>query len=201
LQNSVLKTLPHQATQLAHQAPQIRELNNEFLLAYNSLIPNPEFARVHQQMIQERRQQQQLAREEADLDQADPLPGPTTGGSPGGGSTAPISTMRPGLAAVRHQSIEGQGLSMPIIAIQNSEPQNKFIITYHNIVLENSLYYRVNNNALMCQTSTGLDVWQVVRRIIVPWAWEVKVMPGCGIPRGFWLKPVRSVDRVKELLL
>jgi hypothetical protein len=65
LQNSVLKTLPHQATQLAHQAPQIRELNNEFLLAYNSLIPNSEFARVHQQMIQERRQQQQLAREEA----------------------------------------------------------------------------------------------------------------------------------------
>jgi hypothetical protein len=53
----------------------------------------------------------------------------------------------------------------------------------------------------MCQTSTGLDVWQVVRRIFVPWAWEVKVMRGCGIPRGFWLKPVRSVDRVKELLL
>jgi hypothetical protein len=25
-------------------------------------------------------------------------------------------------------------------------------------------------------------------------------MRGCGIPRGFWLKPVRSVDRVKELL-
>jgi hypothetical protein len=44
-QNSVLQTLP----QLAHQAPQIRELNNEFLLAYNSLIPNSEFARVHQQ--------------------------------------------------------------------------------------------------------------------------------------------------------
>jgi hypothetical protein len=68
-QNSVLQTtnqtLAHQATQLAHQAPQIRELNNEFLLAYNSLIPNSEFARVHQQMIQERRQQQQLAREEA----------------------------------------------------------------------------------------------------------------------------------------
>jgi hypothetical protein len=42
---------------------------------------------------------------------------------------------------------------------------------------------------------------QVVRRIFVPWAWEVKVMRGCGIPRGFWLKPVRSVDRVKELLL
>jgi hypothetical protein len=100
-QNSVLQTLPH-----------------EFLLAYNSLISNSEFARVHQQMIQERRrQQQQLAREEAaklkervetalaeaigwataassrpNLDQADPLPVPTTGGSPGGGSTAPIST-------------------------------------------------------------------------------------------------------------
>jgi hypothetical protein len=41
-QNSVLQTLP----QLAHQAPQIRELNNEFLLAYNSLIPNSEFARA-----------------------------------------------------------------------------------------------------------------------------------------------------------
>jgi hypothetical protein len=40
-------------------------LNNEFLLAYNSLIPNSEFARVHQQMIQEWWQQQQLAREEA----------------------------------------------------------------------------------------------------------------------------------------
>jgi uncharacterized coiled-coil protein SlyX len=43
-QNSVLQTtnqtLAHQATQLAHQAPQIRELNNKFLLAYNSLIPN-----------------------------------------------------------------------------------------------------------------------------------------------------------------
>jgi hypothetical protein len=34
-----------------------------------------------------------------------------------------------------------------------------------------------------------------VRRIFVPWAWEVKVMHGCGIPRGFWLKPVRSVDK------
>jgi hypothetical protein len=111
-QNSV-QTLP----QLAHQAPQLRELNDEFLLAYNSLIPNSEYARLHQQMIQERRQQQQLAREEAaklkervktalakaigwaiaassrpDLDQADPLPVPTTGGPPGGGSQAPVST-------------------------------------------------------------------------------------------------------------
>jgi hypothetical protein len=64
-QNSVLQTLPHQATQLAHQAPQMRELNNEYLLAYNKyLVPNSEFARVHQKMIQER-QQQQLAQEEA----------------------------------------------------------------------------------------------------------------------------------------
>jgi hypothetical protein len=104
-QNSVLQTLPHQATQLAHQAPQMRELNNEYLLAYNKyLVPNSEFARVHQKMIQER-QQQQLAQEEAAmlkervrtalakaiaassqwfLDQADPLPVPTTGGSPKG---------------------------------------------------------------------------------------------------------------------
>jgi hypothetical protein len=57
-QNSVLQTtnqtLAHQATQLAHQAPQMRELNIEFLLVYNKyLIPNSEFARVHQQMIQE----------------------------------------------------------------------------------------------------------------------------------------------------
>jgi hypothetical protein len=74
-------------------------------------------------MIQERRQQQ-LAREEAaklkervktalakaigwataassrpDLDQADPLPVPTTGGPPGGGSLAPVST-KPGSAAL-----------------------------------------------------------------------------------------------------
>jgi hypothetical protein len=184
-QNSVLQTtnqtLAHQATQLAHQAPQIRELNNEFLLAYNSLIPNSEFARVHQQMIQERRQQhQQLAREEAaklkervetalaeaiaassrpDLDQADPLPVPTTGGSPGGGSPAPVvlqqqpstnaaaaaaaaatsATSAAATAAASDKSIEGQGLSMPIIAIQNtiswsnSEPQNKFINTYQTL--------------------------------------------------------------------
>jgi hypothetical protein len=138
------------------------------------------------------------------LDQADPLPVPTTGGSPGGGSPAPVSAKpglaasqplnqtlanpnglanqnmvpqtnpnsvpqtnqnsvevpknsrkqgpsnagegsqghhegrharRPGLAVAQHQSIEGQGLSMPIIAIQNAiswsnrEPQNKFINT------------------------------------------------------------------------
>jgi uncharacterized coiled-coil protein SlyX len=169
-QNSVLQTtnqtLAHQATQLAHQAPQIRELNNEFLLAYNSLIPNSEFARVHQQMIQERRQQhQQLAREEAaklkervetalaeaiaassrpDLDQADPLPVPTTGGSPGGGSPAPVvlqqqPSTNAATAAASDKSIEGQGLSMPIIAIQNtiswsnSEPQNKFINTYQTL--------------------------------------------------------------------
>jgi hypothetical protein len=51
IQNSVSQT---SNTQLAHQAPQIRELNNEFLLAYNKyLVPNSEFARVHQQMIQE----------------------------------------------------------------------------------------------------------------------------------------------------
>jgi hypothetical protein len=37
-QNSVLQTLPHQATQLAHQAPQMRELNNEYLLAYNEYL-------------------------------------------------------------------------------------------------------------------------------------------------------------------
>jgi hypothetical protein len=146
------------------------------------------------------------------LDQADPLPVPTTGGSPEGGSPAPVSVKpglaasqplnqtlanpnglanqnmvpqtnpnpvpqtnqnsvevpknlrkqgpsnagegsqgrhegrhapkrssnssyrprRPGLAAAQQQSIEGQGLSMPIITIQNAiswsnrEPQNKF---------------------------------------------------------------------------
>jgi hypothetical protein len=26
-------------------------------------------------------------------------------------------------------------------------------------------------------------------------------MRGCGIPRGCWLKPDRSVDRVKELFI
>jgi hypothetical protein len=42
---------------------------------------------------------------------------------------------RPGLAVAQHQSIEGQGLSMAIITIQNAiswsnrEPQNKFIST------------------------------------------------------------------------
>jgi hypothetical protein len=47
-------------------------------------------------------------------------------------SNPPYGPRRPGLAAAQHQSIEGQGLSMPIIAIQNaiswsnSEPQNKF---------------------------------------------------------------------------
>jgi hypothetical protein len=61
----------------------------------------------------------------------------------------------------QHQSIEGQGLSMPIIAIQNaiswsnSEPQNKFINTYHYIVLDNSLYYRVNNSKQSCNDSTN----------------------------------------------
>jgi hypothetical protein len=68
---------------------------------------------------------------------------------------------RPGLAAAQHQSIEGQGLSMPIIAIQNaiswsnSEPQNKFNNTYHYIVLDNSLYYRVNNSKQSCNDSTN----------------------------------------------
>jgi hypothetical protein len=145
-QNSVLQTtnqtLAHQATQLAHQAPQILELNNEYLLAYNKyLVLNSEFARVHQQMIQERRQQQ-LAREEAaelrervrtalakaiaasshpDLDQADPLPLPTTGGSPGGGSTAPIST-KPGSAAASQPL--NQTLANPKgLANQNMVPQ------------------------------------------------------------------------------
>jgi hypothetical protein len=61
-------------------------------------------------------------------------------------------------ASAQHQSIEGQGLSMPIIAIQNailwsnSEPQNKFINTYHYI-LDNSLYYRVNNSKQSCNDS------------------------------------------------
>jgi hypothetical protein len=327
LQNSVLQT------------PQnLVEFNNECLLVYNKyLIPNSEFARVHQRMNQELWQQEQLAREEAaklkesvvtalakaiaassrpDLDHADPLPVPTTGGSPGGGSPAPIST-KPGSAAAsqplnqpdpsyvprrqpqeqmakyneaieatmvpetpnsapeanqnlalepntlalqartllgnqnsfpqtsktwalvtaaqqqpqqpqqpgegspvvpqhqpgglaaaqhqpgegnlaaakaiaanqnmvpqtnpnsvpqtnqnsvpqtsntlaaQHQSIEGQGLSMPIIAIQNaiscsnSEPQNKFINTYHYIVLDNPLYYRVNNSKQSCNDSTN----------------------------------------------
>jgi hypothetical protein len=142
--NSVLQTLPHQATQLAHQAPQMRELNNEYLLAYNKyLVPNSEFARVHQKMIQER-QQQQLAQEEAAklkervrtalakaiaassqwfLDQADPLPVPTTGGSPGGGSTAPIST-KPGSAAASQPL--NQTLANPKgLANQNMVPQTK----------------------------------------------------------------------------
>jgi hypothetical protein len=80
------------------QTPQnLVEFNNECLLAYNKyLIPNSEFARVHQRMNQEL-WQQQLAREEAaklkesvvtalakaiaassrpDLDHADPLPVP-----------------------------------------------------------------------------------------------------------------------------
>jgi hypothetical protein len=128
-QNSVLQTLP----QLAHQAPQIRELNNEFLLAYNSLVPNSEFARVHQQMIQERRQQQQLAREEAaklkervetalakaigwaiaassrrDLDQADPLPVPKTGGPPEATEAQSRSRSR-GLKRSHHGPISGNG--------------------------------------------------------------------------------------------
>jgi hypothetical protein len=61
-------------------------------------------------------------------------------------------------ASAQHQSIEGQGLSMPIIAIQNailwsnSEPQNKFINTSHYI-LDNSLYYRVNNSKQSCNDS------------------------------------------------
>jgi hypothetical protein len=41
-----------------------------------------------------------------DLDQANPLPVPTTGGSPGGGSPAPVSS-KPGSAAAQHQSGEG----------------------------------------------------------------------------------------------
>jgi hypothetical protein len=54
-QNSVLQTLQN-----------LVEFNNECLLAYNKyLVPNSEFARVHQRMNQELWQQQQLAREEA----------------------------------------------------------------------------------------------------------------------------------------
>jgi hypothetical protein len=75
------------------------------------------------------------------------------------------------------------------------------MLLFKKMALLSSLLTFSALHTLMCQTSTGLDVWQVVRRIFVPWAWEVKVMRGCGIPRGFWLKPVRSVDRVKELLL
>jgi hypothetical protein len=76
-------------------------------------------------------------------------------------SNPPYGPRRPGLAAAQHQSIEGQGLSMPIIAIQNaiswsnSEPQNKFINKYHYIVLDSSLYYRVNNSKQSCNDSTN----------------------------------------------
>jgi hypothetical protein len=104
---------------------------NSVLQTTNQTLAQSEFARLHQQMIQERRQQQQLAREEAaklkervktalakaigwaiaassrpDLDQADPLPVPTTGGPPGGGSLAPVST-KPGSAAAQQQPGEG----------------------------------------------------------------------------------------------
>jgi hypothetical protein len=179
-------------------------LNDEFLLAYNSLIPNSKFARVHQQMIQERRQQQ-LAQEEAAelrervrtalakaiaafsqwfLDQADPLPVPTTGGSPGDGSTAPFRIVlgrsrkkfshknkiyqgrhggrhapkrtsnpsygprRPGLAAAQHQSIEGQGLSMPIIAIQNLSLSLSLSLSLFLLVLGCHLSKPCTGNAL-----------------------------------------------------
>jgi hypothetical protein len=120
-------------------------LNNEYLLAYNKyLVPNSEFARVHQQMIQERRQQQ-LAREEAaelrervrtalakassrpDLDQADPLPVPTTGGSPGGGSTAPIST-KPGSAAA------SQPLNQTLV--KNLVPNSEFARVHQQMIQE-----------------------------------------------------------------
>jgi hypothetical protein len=139
----------------------MRELNNEYLLAYNKyLVPNSEFARVHQQMIQERRQQQ-LAREEAaelrervrtalakassrpDLDQADPLPVPTTGGSPGGGSTAPIST-KPGSAAASQPL--NQTLANPKgLANQNMVPQTN----------PNSVPQTSNTLALQARTLLG----------------------------------------------
>jgi hypothetical protein len=76
---------------LAHQANPIRQLpNNDFLKG---------------------RVETALAKAIAasscpDLDQADPLPVPTTGGSPGGGSPAPVSS-KPGSAAAQHQSGEG----------------------------------------------------------------------------------------------
>jgi hypothetical protein len=62
-------------------------------------------------------------------------------------------------ASAQHQSIEGQGLSMPIqnaILWSNSEPQNKFINTYHYI-LDNSLYYRVNNSKQSCNDTNNAN--------------------------------------------
>jgi hypothetical protein len=192
-QNSVLKT------------PQnLVEFNNECLLAYTKyLIPNSEFARVHQRMNQEQWQQQQLAREEAaklkesvvtalakaiaassrpDLDQADPLPIPTTGGSPGGGSTAPIST-KPGSAAASQPL--NQTLANPKgLANQNMVPQtnpNSVPQTSNTLAHQANPIKQLPNNdflkviqaeplpvagTLMCQISTGLDVWQVVRRFL-----------------------------------
>jgi hypothetical protein len=113
-----------QASQtLAHQAPQIRELNNEFLLVYNKyLIPNSEFARVHQQMIQEAKAKAIAATPvsaKPGLAAAQQQPGE---GSlvvplqPGEGSL--VVPQQPGEGS--DKSIEGQGLSMPIIAIAAS---------------------------------------------------------------------------------
>jgi hypothetical protein len=144
--NSVLQTtnqtLAHQATQLAHQAPQIQELNNEFLLAYNSLIPNSEFARLHQQMIQERRQQQQLAREEAAKlkERVDTALAKAIGWAiahqPGVAPT-PVSA-KPGLAAAQQQPGKAALLSPynPEKAVLSS-PNNpeKVVLSSHNISL------------------------------------------------------------------
>jgi hypothetical protein len=78
-----------------------------------------------------------------DLDQADPLPVPTTGETPNSAPEANqnLAAAATSAAAASDKSIEGQGLSMPITAIQNaiswsnSEPQNKFInIANQNMV-------------------------------------------------------------------
>jgi hypothetical protein len=86
-QNSV----PQTSNTLAHQANPIRQLpNNDFLKGRVETALAKAIA----------------ASSRPDLDQANPLPVPTTGGSPGGGSPAPVSS-KPGSAAAQHQSGEG----------------------------------------------------------------------------------------------
>jgi hypothetical protein len=86
------------------------------------------------------------------------------GGSPAQkrSSNPSYGPRRPGLAASQHQSIEGQGLSMPITDIQNaiswsnSEPQNKFINKANrNMVPHPNSVPQTNQNSVP-QTSNTL---------------------------------------------
>jgi hypothetical protein len=201
-QTQVLQTIPDSVPETPNSAP---EANQNLALEPNTLALQARTLLGNQNSFPQTSKTwaQQLAREEAaelrervrnalakaiagssrpDLDQADPLPVPTTGGSPGGGSTAPIST-KPGSAAASQPL--NQTLANPKgLANQNMVPQtnpNSVPQTSNTLAHQANPIKQLPNNdflkviqaeplpvagTLMCQISTGLDVWQVVRRFL-----------------------------------